>query len=408
MKENIASTTGGKKMEKVSYRSIAAFLNPVQNKTSRILSYAGLGIGVLLLLCSVQMYININHLLKEKSPRRNGFDFVSVTKTITNENMGKDNRFSVQDIRELQEQPFIKDAAPLLSNQFRAKASAGNIIPFSTDLFLESVKNDFIDTVPASFTWQPGQADVPIIFSADFLEMYNIFAPAQGLPQLSESSIGVVNIILECYGPGGIQQYRGHIVALSDRINSVLVPENFLSWANQAYGNSVNAPAARVYIKTIDANDPQLLDFLEKKGYHVNKDKTKFGRVKQVLQAVVTGLGGFAILVILLAMMLFSFYLQLMIARSRDNLQLLITLGYSPGWLSKTVSGKWIPVYAIIILIALLLTAVLQFAFRNVVLSGRDELSPFLHSGIYTLAAALLLLCVTVNYRLIRKLLYRL
>ena len=392
----------------ISFKTIAPFLNIRQNNGSRFFSYAGLGIGVLLLLCSVQMYININQLLKDKNPRKNGFDFISVTKTITNQNMGHDNHFTDADIKELQSNAFIKDAAPLISNQFRAKASAGDIIPFSTDLFLESVKNDFIDTVPPSFTWQPGQLDVPIIFSADFLEMYNIFAPAQGLPQLSESSVSSVNIILECYGPGGIQKFRGHIVALSDRINSVLVPEIFLQWANTQFGNTPNAGAARVYIKTIDANDPGLLNFLQQKNYHVNKDKTKFGRVKQVLQAVVTGLGAFAILVILLAMMLFSFYLQLMIARSKDNLQLLLTLGYSPSWLSKTVSKKWIPAYIIIIIGAILCTALLQFSFQQYALSGRDELSPIISIYIVILAVVLLLLCIVVNYRLIRKLLYRL
>ena len=397
-----------KSAKTISFKTIAPFLNIGQNNTSKFFSYAGLGIGVLLLLCSVQMYININQLLKDKNPRKNGFDFISVTKTITNQNMGSDNRFSDADVKELQSQNFIKDAAPLMSNQFRAKASAGAIIPFSTDLFLESVKNDFIDTVPPSFSWQPGQQDVPIIFSADFLEMYNIFAPAQGLPQLSESSIGAVNIILECYGPGGVQNFRGHIVALSDRINSVLVPENFLTWANTQFGNNPNAPAARVYLKTIDANSPELLNFLQQKNYHINKDKTKFGRVKQVLQAVVTGLGGFAVLVILLAMMLFSFYLQLMIARSKDNLQLLLTLGYSPSWLSKTVSKKWIPAYTIIIVAALLCTALMQFSFQQYALSGRDELSPYISIYIVVLAVVLWLLCIVVNYRLIKKLLYRL
>ena len=197
-----------KSVKRISFKTIAPFLNIGQNNTSRFFSYAGLGIGVLLLLCSVQMYININQLLKDKNPRKNGFDFISVTKTITNQNMGSDNRFTDTDIKELQSQNFIKDAAPLISNQFRAKASAGDIIPFSTDLFLESVKNDFIDTVPPSFSWQPGQLDVPVIFSADFLEMYNIFAPAQGLPQLSESSVGSVSIFLECYGPGGMQKFK--------------------------------------------------------------------------------------------------------------------------------------------------------------------------------------------------------
>ncbi|MEP6711468.1 MAG: FtsX-like permease family protein [Ferruginibacter sp.] len=402
-------TPGLIKDNNLSFKNIAPFLNIGQNKSSRVFSYVGLAIGVLLLFCSVQMYININRLIKDKNPRKNGFDFVSVTKTITNQNMGSDNRFTEADVQDLKLQPFIKDAAPLTSNQFRAKASAGNIIPFSTDLFLESVKDDFIDTVPPGFKWQQGQQDVPIIFSADFLEMYNVFAPAQGLPQLSESSIGAVNIVLECYGAPGIKaEFRGHIVAVSDRINSVLVPENFLLWANETFGNASDVPAARVYIKTIDANNADLLNYLQQKNYHVNKDKTKFGRVKQILQAIVSGLGAFAVLVILLAMMLFSFYLQLMIARSKDNLQLLLMLGYSPKWLSKTVAKKWIPVYAIIIIVSLAVTQMFQYIFQQNFLAGAEQLSPWLDIIVIAIAVLLMLLCIAVNYSLIKKLLYKL
>lgn len=372
------------------------------------MSFGGLCLGVLLLLCSVQMYLNINALIKEKNPRKNGFDYISVTKTITNENMGADNRFSAADISEMKDQGFINDAAPLLANQFRAKASAGNIIPFSTDLFLESIQDDFLDTLPSSFTWKPGQEDLPIIFSADFLEMYNVFAPAQGLPQLSESSVGAVNIYVDCYGPPGVKmEFRGHIVGLSDRINSIIVPKDFLLWANKTLGTEEKTDASRVYIKTVDANGANLLNFFESKGYHVNKDKTKFGRVKQVLQAVVAGLGGFSVLVILLAMMLFSFYLQLMIARSKDNLQLLLTLGYSPKWLSKTMAIKWLPVYGIIILVALILTQVVHYFFAQSFTGARGSLSPFLHPIVLGVAVLLFFLCFVINFRLIKKLLYR-
>ncbi len=137
-----------------------------------------------------------------------------------------------------------------------------------------------------------------------------------------------------------------------------------------------------------------LLNYVQQKDYHVNKDRTKFGRVKQILQAVVSGLGGFSILVILLAMMLFSFYLQLMIARSKDNLQLLLTLGYSPAWLSRTLAKKWIPAYTIIIFSALILTALFQFVFQHFSINGTDELTALVDSKVILLAAALLLLCI--------------
>ncbi|MDQ6844258.1 MAG: hypothetical protein M3Z92_07890, partial [Bacteroidota bacterium] len=327
-----------------SYKNIQPLLITGKNVFSKWLGYTGLCIGVLLLLLSMQMFVNIQRLLRENNPRKTGYDFISISKTITNENMGRDNTFSDSDLTGLQNQPEIQAISPLIANQFRVKLSAGSIIPFSTDLFLESLDNDFIDTVPPTFTWQPGQLTVPIIFSSDFLEMYNVFAPAQGLPQLSDKTISSVNIILECYGPGGTQNFTGNIVALSDRINSVLVPKTFLTWSNLQFAGVSKVRPSRVFIKTKDANNPQLITYLDNQHYHLNKDKTKFGRVKRILQNIVSALAVFGILVIGLALMLFSFYLQLMIAKSKDNLQLLLTLGYSPKWLGNVVVKTWLPV----------------------------------------------------------------
>jgi hypothetical protein len=393
----------------LSFKHIAPFLVTGQNKISRWLSYFGLGIGVLLLLSSIQMYVNINSLLKNKNPKKDGYDYISVTKTVTNENMGRDHSFSDADIEELKKQPGIEDAAPLLANKFLVKATGGSTIPFTADMFLEAIDEKFIDTVPPGFNWKPGQAVIPFIISSDYLELYNtVFAPSRNLPQISEKSITAIIIQLECYGANGTQTYGGNVVALSDRINSVLVPSSFLTWANEHLGNSTRVNPSRVFIKTKDANSPALLSFLEQKDYHVNKDKTKFGRIKQVLQAIISGLAGFGILVILLAMVLFSFYLQLMVARSKENLQLLLTIGYSPHWLSKTVAKKWIPVYVMIILAAVVLTISLHWGFQHFFMNDSEILSPFIHWIVIVVAFALLLLSVSVNFRLVKKLLYKL
>lgn len=393
---------------KLSHKHIAPFLQSRQGPAARILSYSGLGIGILLLLCSVQMYININYLLKDRNPKKVGFDFLSVTKIVTNDNMGNDNRFTPDDIAELSGKPFVEGVAPLLSNQFKVVASAGNMIPFSTDLFLESIDNAYIDTVPTGFKWELGQYEVPVIVSADFLEMYNVFAPGWDLPQLSEKTISSINLMLRCTGNKGEETFKARVVALSDRINSILVPRSFIEWANLNLEGKEQENMSRVFLKTKDASNTQLLSFLQDKGYHVNKDKTKHGRVKQVLQAIVSGLAGFGILVILLAMVLFSFYLKLMIIRSRENLQLLLTLGYSASWLSKTVARKWIPVYVVIVIAALLITALLQYLFAGTSISVRDTLPLMPHPAVLAVAAVLLLLSITVNYRMVKRLLSRL
>jgi hypothetical protein len=381
------------------------------NTGSRWFSYIGLGIGVLLLLCSIQMYINIQQLLGGESPRKEGYDFISISKTITNETMGQleKNLFNANDIKEITDKPFIEGVSPLVANRFRVQLSAGDIIPFSTDMFLESLDNNFIDTVPPNFTWHEGQDYIPIVFSSDFLEIYNVFAPGYGLPQLSEATASQVVVYITCFGENGVKQtFRSSIVALSDRVNSIIVPKNFLEWANKKFGSTSDVKASRLYIKTKDANNPDFLSYLQQKNYKVNKDKTKFGRVKQVLQGIFSGLGIFGLLVVILALMLFSFYLQLMIARSKDNLQLLLLLGYSPIWLSKNVSKQFIPVYILVVIVAMALTESMQWAFHHFAMFDRPELSSLLHWSVMATAIFLIGLSLITNYRMVRKLLYRL
>jgi hypothetical protein len=390
-------------MPELNYKKIQPLIVSEKNYFSKWFGYAGLWIGVLILLASVQIFFNIQKILHEDNPRKNGFDYISISKTITNENMGKDNSFTLSDLSELKSAPDINNISPLLSNKFRAEASAGSVMPFSTDLFLESINRSFIDSVPASFAWEPGQATVPLIFSSDFLEIYNVFAPAQGLPQLSEKTMSSVNIILQCSGPLGTQNYRGNIVAFSDRINSILVPGNFLSWNNLHLTGDTSTRIERVYIQTKDANNPQLISFLDQHGYHLNKDKVKFSRVKGILQNIVAALGIFGVVVIALALMLFSFYLQLMIARSRDNLRLLLTLGYSPAWLAGSVAKTWLPVYFIIIVSAVIITQLFHFLFRELPFVNKDALSIFLHWSVFAVAILLLMVATYFNAALVKK-----
>lgn len=394
----------------VSFKPIHPLLQTGTNAASRWFSYIGLGIGVLLLLCSIQMFINIQQLLKEGSIRKNGFDFISLTKSVTNETMGQPekNLFSQAELDELKAQPFIEDVSPLLPNDFRVKLSAGSVLAFSTDMFVETLDNDFIDTLPPSFTWQEGQANIPIILSSDFFEIYNVFAPGQGLPQISRETAMGIPVQITCEGNGLTEVFTGRIVAFSDRVNSVLVPKNFLVWSNKTFGKGLPAEASRVFIKTKDANNVELLKFVDSKNYKLNKDKTLLGRNKMVIQGIFSGLGIFGLLVVVLALMLFSFYLQLVIARSRDSLQLLLTLGYSPAWLSRNVARLFVPIYIFVVIAALLVTQLMQWSFHHFVMYDRPELTTLLHWSVIALAAGLIVLSVITNYRLVRSLLYRL
>lgn len=392
-----------------SFKPIRPLLQTGSNAFSRWFSYLGLGMGVLLLLCSIQMYINLQLLVEKGNIRKNGFDFIPITKNAPVESRQLKNMFTQQEMDEMKAQPFIVDIAPVMANQFRVQLSAGTALPLETEFFLESLDNDFLDTVPPSFTWHEGQESLPIIFSSDFFDLYNVvFAPGQNLPQFSKKTATALAFLITCYGNGRERSFIGKIVAYSDRVNSVLVPKSFLEWANKSFGPQKPVEASRIFIKTKDANNPDLLRFLDQKNYSVNKDKTILGRNKMILQSIFSGLGVFGLMVVILALMLFSFYLQLVIARSKDNLQLLLILGYSPSWMSRKVSGRFLPVYVSIVLVALALTQLMQWAFCEFVMISHPELSPAIHWSIIAVALSLIGLSFFTNYRMVKNLLSRL
>lgn len=385
-----------------TYKDISPYIQADRNIFTRIAGYIGLTLGVLLLLCAVQLYFNIDNFLGEKTVKDAGYSYISVTKKITDQNMGKVNHFSMEEVETLREQSFVNAAAPLVTNRFSATIEGGTMLPFSTDLFLEAIDNEFIDEVPEQFTWQPGQAFVPIILAADYLELYNIFAPGNNLPQISENSLSNIQFRLICSGVNGHAMFSGRVVGLSHRINSVLAPKSFLLWANNNIAGQPDIQPTRVYIKTTDITNPALLEYFEKSGYHFNKERSNTARIKSMLNIFVTSLGLFAILVILLSVLLFQYYLQLMISRSKQQLYLLKTLGYSPVWLSKVMNRRWVPIYCSIILIAIVLASIFQWLFRQA-FAYKEQLSPYLNWQTMLIAIIMLLIFIFSNRYVVRK-----
>jgi hypothetical protein len=394
----------------LSFKPIQSLLQTGTSATSRWLSYAGLGIGVLLLLCSVQMLVNIQQLLKGNIIRKGGFDFISITKKVTFENAGnyETANFDQKEIDELKSHPLVAGAAPLIPTQFQLELIVPGVFSTPTTLYLEALDKDFIDTVPANFRWEKEGDTIPLIISAQFFEVFNALARSNGMTQISEKMAATITPEIICHGLDTTYNYKGKWSAFSDRINTVLAPREFVDWANLKFSGGRPERFGRVYVKTKDADNKELMNFLDSKGYKVNKDKTKLGSAKKVLEGIFTGLAVFGLLIVILALMLFSFYLQLVIAKSRESIQLLLTLGYSPKWLGNNLSKKFIPTYILIILAALAVTELMQWTFHREIMFNRPELSSFIHWSVIIAAGILMMLSIATNYNLVKRLLRKL
>jgi len=371
------------------------------------LSYVGLGIGVLLLFCSIQMLVNIHQLLKGNIIRKGGFDYISVTKKITLENVAdyETSYFNQQEIDELKSKPFIEDVAPLISTQFQLELIVPGVFTTPTTLYVEGLRKDFIDTVPSNFQWHKEGDTIRLIISSQFFEVFNALSRSNGLAQISTQMAADIKAQLICHSPDTSATYQAKWSAFSDRINTVLAPEEFVEWANIKFNGHKADRFARLYIKTKNAEDKALLDYLKSKEYKVNRDKTKLGGAKQVFDGIFTGLAVFGLLVVILALMLFSFYLQLVVAKSKESLQLLLDLGYSPKWMGKNISRRFIPIYILIILIAVFCAELMQWGFHQRIMFNRPELSSIIDWKVGVVAIFLTILSIITNHNLVKRLL---
>lgn len=357
-----------------------------------LLATVGLSVAMLLILSAVQLQANYNSLLYSKTNQDSIANFLVVSKKITATNVGT-TTLSSAEIEELRRQPFADAVGVLTANRFKVSASGGRHIPFYTELFFESVPNEFIDVQSKDWRWDDNAQFIPMIVPNSFLDMYNFgFATSQNLPQLSQDLVMSLPIQINISGPQGTVQYYGRVVGFSDRITSVLVPQAFMEWANQKFGTQAAAQPSRVVMRTSDPGNPQLVKYLEAHGLVTDADKTRFSKYRQVVNLVVNISGVVGGLMFLFALLIFTLFIQLTIASSKEDIALLVTLGAAPGQLNRFLMKQFFPVNVVIAAVALVLISVLQY-FTGQYLASQNIYIPA-YPSLFTLLAAIIILLV--------------
>ena len=372
-------------------------------RTRFIMAGAGLAIAMLLILSAVQIQVNYNELLYGKNNQDSIANFLVVNKIIDGNK--RDNTLSDEEISKLKKQPFIDAVGLLTASRFKVSAqSPSDNFPFYTDLFFESVPDEFIDVQSKEWTWQPGSTTIPLIIPNQFLDLYNFgFAPSQNLSQLTQSMVMALPIVLNVEFQGQPVRFTGKVAGFSDRISSVLVPQNFLEMANKQFGTQGKTRSSRVVIRTTDPGNPELVNYLKENGLATDADKTRFSQYRKIVNTVVGASWVTGAVMLLFALLVFSLFIQLTIAATKNEINLLITLGTSPAQLQKFLMKQFLPANVIITLLCLLAVAILQFALQSFLRNQNMYISPWV--SVFTIVAAALVLAVLwiVNFTTIRK-----
>lgn len=291
-----------------------------------------IGLGILLL--GLQFYRDALTALSAKDSLMRA-DYLIISKQVSSGLFGsRDNSFSAEEIADLEQQPFVAALGRFTPSKFQVSAGLGLGSALgsglSTYMFLEAVPDRFLDIKPSDWHWEEGQQEVPLIIPRSYLGLYNsAFAQSQGLPLLSEATIGAIPLGLELRGGLEEQHYRGRIVGFSNRLNTLLVPEHFIQQMNRRLAPEVPASPTRLILELHNPSDPAIALYLREHSYESEGERLASSQSMyflRLLSGVVLGVG---LLISALSAYLLLLSIYLLLQKNSRQLENLLLLGYS-------------------------------------------------------------------------------
>lgn len=355
--------------------------------------------GMMIVLLSVQFYNDVLPVFTggESFIKK---DYVIVSKKVSTLGsfVGKSRTFSEKEIDEIKEQTFTKSVGLFTSSQFRVSAGVGMEkvgLQMSTDMFFESVSDEYVDVRLDKWHFAPSDRSIPIIIPRNYLNLYNFgFAQSRNLPQLSEGVMGMINLDIRISGNGKRDTFRGNIVGFSDRLNTILVPESFMSWANQNYAVGETKEPSRLIVEVNNPADDRIARFFKDKGYETEDDKLDAGKTTWFLKLIVG-----IVMVVGLVISALSFYILmlsifLLLQKNSTKLQNLLLIGYSPLRVSLPYQILTVGLNGLVLLLSVILVLVI----RGTYLSALKNLFSALEEGaLWPMLVVGALLFVTVS-----------
>lgn len=292
-------------------------------------------IGLAIVVAGLQFYLDVRSLWDSEDSFLKK-DYLVVNKQVTSANtLGtSDSSFTPEEISDISKQPWVRSVGRFSSPAYRVSAvmeQGGRAM--STDMFFESIPSEYIDLGNTPWTFHPGDQEVPIIISKDYLALYNFgFATSAGLPQVSEQMMSAIPLTLRLRSEDGTRELslHGRIAGYSNRLNTILVPKDFLDWSNSQLAGvtpaASQATPRRLIIDVSSPGDVAITKYLEAHNLEIAGDKSG-SQASYLLNIVVGVMLGIGVLITVLSFFILLLSISLLLQKNRGKLHSLIMLG---------------------------------------------------------------------------------
>lgn len=292
-------------------------------------------IGLAIVLGALQFYGDARSIWDEEDSFIKT-DYLVVNKRVTSANTlgAESTSFTEEEISDIEAQPWVRKVGRFSANDFRVAANISQQgRDLSTYMFFESIPDEFVDVPKGEWTYRPGSDEVPIIISKDYLTLYNFgFATSAGLPQLSEGLMSGIPMNLTMRSDDGtrIMRLHGRVAGYSNRLNTILVPQEFMEESNRRLGTCRVRQPSRLIIDVNSPGDVAISKYLEEHGYELAGDK-KGSSAAFMLKVVIGVVLAVGAIITILSIFILLLSISLILEKNRMTLHRLMMLGYDAG-----------------------------------------------------------------------------
>lgn len=327
--------------------------------------------GMLIVLLGYQFYCDVLPVFTSRDSFMKA-DYLIVSKRIGTASTisGRDNSFNNAEIDDISSQKFIKKIGNFTSTEYKVDAHMGingqSIL--SSELFFESVPDEFVDASLKDWKYDEGSREVPIILPRTYINMYNFgFAQSRSLPKISDGLIGMIDFRIYIHGNGHQDEYKGKVIGFSNRLNTILVPQKFMDWSNKYYSPAEKSNPTRLIIEVSNPADENITKYLDDKGYEVDSDKLQSEKTTYFLRMIVMIVMAVGIVISILSFYILMLSIYLLVQKNTSKLENLLLIGYSPIRVAMPYELLTLGLNAIVLIVALLMISFIRNYYMGVI-----------------------------------------
>lgn len=345
--------------------------------------------GMFIVLLGFQFYNDVKPVFTSQDSFMKA-DYLIVSKKIGTASVlaGGSNTFSKTEADDLFKQKFTKKGGKFTSTEYKVDASMGvngqNIL--NSELFFESVPDGFVDVPLDDWHYDEGSNEVPIIIPRTYINMYNFgFAQSHSLPKISDGLVGMIDFKIFVHTNGKNEQFKGKVIGFSNRLNTILVPQNFMEWSNERFAPGRSTDPTRLIIEVGNPTDDNITSYLDKHGYEVENDKLQAEKTTYFLKMIVSLVMAIGLTISLLSFYILMLSIYLLVQKNSSKLENLLLIGYSPA---KVALPYQVLTIALNLYVLAITWTILYFV-RNYYMDFIEALFPQIDTGSMSMSVVL-------------------